>query len=159
MKRGQLDQPFIIIFALVVASVILILGYYSISGLIKTAGSVETAKFYGDLKKNVEIYYNYAPGTNALIKLSVPDDINGVCFVELNTVDESDIKYKGVAEDVGAFKKTADYNVFFSIKENIKPVSPLRIEKLKPKENPICKDTIGRLEIVLTNKGSYVEVS
>ena len=159
MKRGQLDQPFVIIFALVVASVILILGYYSISGLIKTAGSVETAKFYGDLKKNVEIYYNYAPGTNALIKLSVPDDINGVCFVELNTVDESDIKYKGVAEDVGAFKKTADYNVFFSIKENIKPVSPLRIEKLKPKENPTCKDTLGRLDLVLTNKGSYVEVS
>ena len=159
MKRGQLDQPFIIIFALVVASVILILGYYSISGLIKTADSVETAKFYNDLKKNVETYYNYASGTNAQIKLNVPEGITGVCFVELNSVDEGDIKYKGVAEDVSAFKKTADYNVFFSIKENIKPISPLRIEKLKPKENPICKDTIGRLEIVLTNKGSYVEVS
>ena len=159
MKRGQLDQPFVIIFALVVASVILILGYYSISGLIKTADSVETAKFYNDLKKNVETYYNYASGTNAQIKLNVPEGINGVCFVELNSVDESDIKYKGVAEDVGAFKKTADYNVFFSIKENIKPISPLRIERLKPKENPLCKDTIGRLDIVLTNKGSYVEVS
>ena len=159
MKRGQLDQPFVIIFALVVASVILILGYYSISGLIKTADSVETAKFYNDLKKNVETYYNYASGTNAQIKLNVPEGINGVCFVELNSVDESDIKYKGVAEDVGAFKKTADYNVFFSINKGIKPVSPLRIEKLKPKENPLCKDTIGKLEIVLTNKGSYVEVS
>jgi len=159
MKRGQLDQPFVIIFALVVASVILILGYYSISGLIKTADSVETAKFYSDLKKNVETYYNYASGTNAQIKLNVPEGISGVCFVELNSVDESDIKYMGVAEDVGAFKKTADYNVFFSIKENIKPISPLRIERLKPKENPLCKDTIGRLDIVLTNKGSYVEVS
>ena len=85
--------------------------------------------------------------------------LNSFCFVELNSVDEGDIKYKGVAEDVSAFKKTADYNVFFSIKENIKPISPLRIEKLKPKENPICKDTLGRLDLVLTNKGSYVEVS
>lgn len=159
MKRGQLDQPFVIIFALVVASVILILGYYSITGLKETADSVETVKFYNDLRNNVEKYYNYASGTNAQVKLSVPNGINGVCFVELNSVDESDIKYKGVAEDVNAFKKSADYNVFFSIDKGVKPASPLRIEKLKPKENPLCKDTIGKLEIVLTNKGSYVEVS
>lgn len=159
MKRGQLDQPFVIIFALVVGAVILILGYYSVTNLMKTAGSVETAKFYSDLKRNVNIYYDFAPGSNALVKLNVPDGIRGVCFVELDDVDENNIKFEDVSKLVKAFKNAGDYNVFFSVDKDAEKPNPLRIDRLKPKENPLCKDTFGGLEIILTNKGRYVEVS
>ena len=161
MKRGQLEQPFVYIFALVVAALVIFLGYFLINGLLKTGKQVETIRFANDLKNEINSIYDFSPGTNSNYKSNVPAGIKGICFIDVSNANVEDINYDDIKDIVGVLKDTgSDKNMFYSASAQVKQPDPIKIDKLKPKNNLVCKSTSrGILELDIENKGSFVEVS
>src|SRR3989344_8264016 len=108
-KRGQVQQLFVYIFALVVAAMIIGFGYYVITNILNLGKEVETATFKKDLEKQIGLFYTYAPNTNGNIQIRTPSGIKGICFI--NEGEVSDISYSDVKESA---KISRSKNVFFS---------------------------------------------
>ena len=161
MKRGQLEQPFVYIFALVVAALVIFLGYFLINGLLKTGKQVETIRFENDLKNEIKSIYDFSPGTTSNYKNIVPSGIKGICFIDVSNVNLEEIKYEDIKDIVSVLKDAgSDKNMFYSVSVQVKQPPPIKIDKLKPKTNLLCKSTSrGILELDMENKGSFVEVS
>lgn len=156
-----MDQPYVYIFALVVAALVIFLGYYMINSLLNLGKQVETKKFENDLRTEVKSIYDFTPGTNSHYKSSVPSGIKGVCFVNVINADVDSIIYDDAKELVSVLKSGGtDKNLFYSVSGRFKLPDPIKIDKLKVKNDVLCKSTSrGILEIDLENIGNYVEVS
>lgn len=165
-KKAQLlSQPFTYIFALIVIAMIAGFGFYLITRTTDFAGEVDVAKFKNDLSKKVQEINLLSPGSGELFEATVPAGIKAICFVDLtkdtnlaDRIDFSDIK-QDVELDLTASKK--ENNVYFQMElTNKNKITPLKISKLKPAENPLCFTIAGGdLTVGLENKGKYVEAS
>ena len=120
--------------------------------------------FYGklyDLKNEIKSIYDFSPGTTSNYKNIVPSGIKGICFIDVSNANVEDINYDDIKDIVGVLKDTgSDKNMFYSASAQVKQPDPIKIDKLKPKNNLVCKSTSrGILELDIENKGSFVEVS
>lgn len=161
MKKAQMEQPYVYIFALIVAALVIFLGYYMITGLLNLGKTVDTKRFEQDLRNEVRSVYDFTPGTTSYYKSNVPSDVKGVCFMDVGNVNVDDIKYDDIKVLVVEMKKFGtDVNLFYSVTSKAKQPEPNKIDKLKAMDSLVCKSTArGVLEIDLENKGNYVEVS
>lgn len=163
-KKAQLlSQPFTYIFAIVVIAMIVSFGFYMITRTTKVAESVDVLKFQKDFERKVNEISFLSPGSGDDVNMAFPIGVRGICFVDMKTVDASEIQFEDVKKSIEVYKEAekTDMNVFFANvigkKEEIKP---LTILKLKPSKNPLCTSgTTGRLKVGLENKGKYVEIS
>lgn len=154
-KRGSIDQVFVYIFALVVAALIIGFGYYVITKVMNLGKEVETIKFKQDLEKNINLYYDFAPGTSANLQIRVPSGIKAVCFIISG--DSSSIEYKEVRELASVVK---DKNIFFATTKTDANAEPAYIAKFKPEPDPLCISTLrGVLDIDLVTAGREVVLS
>lgn len=163
-KKSQLlAQPFTYIFMLVVISMIVGFGFYLIWKTDTFAKQVDTVKFKNDFSKKVQEINLLSPGSGELFETSIPSGIETICFVDLTTggnlkIDFVDIK-QDVSLDLTASRK--ENNVYFQMDATTQEkVTPLKISKMKPAQNPLCFTiTNGKLKVGLENKGKYVEVA
>jgi len=149
-----MGQPIIYLFYAIVAAMILFFGVRVIIGLQDTGDDVEYASFISDLNKAVDAVYNDASGsTYGLEKLTIPKDIVEICFVgdyEDGVVDDHELDAR--------IKLIDDYsedNLFFG---------GVEIDKHKYKMDVVVSGTVcdktrdRKLNLILENKGTYVEI-
>lgn len=154
-KRGAIDQIFVYIFALIVAALIIGFGYYIITNVLKLGKEVETIKFKQDLEKNINLYYDFAPGTSANVQIRVPDGIKAVCFIVDG--EPSGIEYKDVEKIASILK---DKNVFFATTKSDVKAEPIYITKFKPSPDPLCINTLrGVLDVDMVTGAKEVIIS
>lgn len=153
-RRGVSSQVFMWIFALIVIGLILYFGVTSLAKVIHTGEVIDVLTFQNQLKKETGLMYGYAYGSNKELIVNVPSSIKVVCFMDLTrptvlTEYKQINKYRGLTKDV---------NLFYVTLKGKEP-EPYKIPKLKPKQNPLCKEVkMGRISLVLDNKGDHVEV-
>ncbi len=164
MKNGQLlSEPFTYIFALVVIAMIVSVGFYFITRTTDVAKSVDALKFEKDFESKVTEIGLLSTGSGDEINMNAPIGVKGICFIDMKTINPSEIKFLDVQKDVTLFKEAekTNLNVFFAKQDGSKSsIAPISVLKLKPNVNPLCVDlTFGKLKLGLENKGKYVEIS
>ena len=156
MKKAQIaSQPFIYIMGIIVMVLILTFGIRAISSLKREAELVQMSTFITDLNKYVETYYNLNVGSSREITLTVPNQVDMVCF----TIPKK------------PFTASVDPNLEFILQgsDNLylfgSQIGPRTISHLEPKseENPLCFQTKGNLHAFIETKSRdrevFVEIS
>ena len=83
MKRGQiLGMPLILLFGLIVAGFILAFGVRWALNLTSEADYIDLLGTIDDVESNIETFHNYDEGSSKTYELSVPDDVEKVCFYD-----------------------------------------------------------------------------
>ena len=158
-KRGQVEQVFFYIFAIIVTAFIIFLGVKGVSYVITMASNVELVNFEKDINSQTKGNYDLNAGSITEKQIFVPTNLDVVCFVDQGITDFSMIKNNIVEQKISGLVKTGvkDENVYFSIKQNI---ISFKVENIKAKNGIQCKENPGNSIIIhMENKGSYTEVS
>ncbi len=156
MKKGQLiGQPFVYIFILIVASLILIFGIRFIIQLNDAGGEMMTKTFLDDIKKNVNSVYADSSGSvKSLESIKVPAKMKEICFADtsliFNSSKVSDRMLKEYMEE--AFDANLEDNVYVS------PTDSLLID-LVYVDSLVCDSLEDRkVNLKLINEGHRVLV-
>ena len=164
MKRSQLaGQPFIYIFAIVVAALIIIFGVKAVRDTLSIGEKVEINVLIENLDKEVSSCLNLDYGSScSLDKLRFNSNIKEVCFVNI----DQDIDYDGISDNT--IKEIIRISVSSNENDNLFfiPVKGKELEKVKgyvpnlrSNENPLCARVVNsRVSLVLENKGNFVEI-
>jgi len=80
MKKGITMQPFIFIFAIIVAALVLVFGFKVVKEILSKADFAILADSMQDLEDLTKRYYNYEIGSEKEIKLRLPTKINCICI-------------------------------------------------------------------------------
>ena len=173
MKKGQFDQPFIIIFAMIVAIMILIFGFKVILDLKERGDFTLLGDNVADLRDFARTYYNLEEGSAREIDLRVPGSINCFCFKDTNVPPSNSFNQNNILtecnENQATFSQTmqnADeaYNLFVTPSNAFSTTSfwiiePTTLLVPPPSENPLCiQIQNSKFKAVIENKGSYVEI-
>lgn len=86
-KDAILSQPFIFMFAVIVAAFVLIFGFRSVLNLQKVSESVEVTKFVSGLRRDVETYSFLDAGSSKRIDITFPSKVEAICFKHANEND------------------------------------------------------------------------
>ena len=169
-KKGQLfAQPFIIIFALIVAILVVIWGVKVIFDLKNRADFTEVIATIADIRDDVNTYFYLEQGSSKLLNYIVPKDTKCICFKDLSGFSdnpESDIPVLCDPEELENLKKEIDEsttrNVFVTPIGNYNIKShDIEKEILAPfGKNPLCIQIKNqRFRAIIENKGAHVAVS
>ena len=174
MKKGQFDQPFIIIFAMIVAIMILIFGFKVILDLKERGDFTLLGDNVADLRDFARTYYNLEQDSAREIELRVPGSINCFCFKDLTgpTSFSASIpsSYDEVicGEEWSVLRERMNSgqlrnNLFVTPSSAFSTTSFWIIEPttlLVPlSENPLCIPIQNsKFKAVIENKGAYVEI-
>ncbi len=162
-KRGQLlAQPFVMIFAIIVGALILTWGIYEVYKLINVSCDVELVDYITTLKKDVQRYYYYESGSSNKFKINLPCEASYICFVSHDIPFYCSVAGAGIScvkpqgYNQGFIVGRKNDNVFIYSK---KGVDAYYVPYLRPigTENPLCIS--DQKQVILTSKGTYVEVS
>jgi len=168
MKKGQITaQPFIIIFALIVAALILAWGIKVVFDIKERGEYAELLTTITDIREEVKTYYNFEMGSRKKITITVPEKISCFCFLNveiqpiLTHISEECQKNRELLVRI-MHTSGLMYNLF------ITPSSAFPLTKfsliepttlLKPMQNPLCIEKVNeKIIFLIENKGSHVEV-
>lgn len=161
MKRGQIQaMPLIYIFALIVAALILVLGFKYVYGLIATGEGIEIGNIKTEIDKQVQFIYNLDPGSSDEFSYRSPAKLKAICFGN-PSVSPNDLKLERQLpkEEDRIFFETFlgnGDNLFF-IMENVDESRHVKIEHLSSDETPNCiTPKNNKITFILENKGKYV---
>ena len=153
-KRGQLEQPFIYIFALVVIAFIIFFGFSAIRKVTKLGESVSTVTFKSELEKQVNHFYYMDTGSRGEVSLDVPLNFKYVCFADKSGVLDKFPQQDSILRNL---VKTTDRNIYLLPAEGNK-IESYTIANVRGSENPFCVlNSKGLIVFILENKGDYVE--
>jgi len=165
-KKGQMDIPFVMIFALIVGALVLVGGVYYIYRLIGTAEQISIGKEINDFKATVKAYYYLEEGNSKQVKVVMPSKARTVCFYQSpgwspgtsglgakyppDWAAEKDSFYKRY------FQSFSEKNMFIfptkDFKESVFLVPYLKLDASAP--NPTC---VGNGDAVrITSMGGHV---
>src|SRR3989338_8023598 len=151
MKRGVLGEPFVFIFAMIVVAMLLFFGF-KFTGELKDRGEfLILSDSIIDLKNQVARYYSFDPGATKTVRLDLPNQVDEICFTNSE-------RAMGEHPFSRIFKGTSNYNVFVLPFDAFK-ITRFNIPNLEPNVNPLCLKNIGKVEVLLVNKGDFVEIS
>lgn len=160
MKKGQLlGQPFIFIFFVILAALILFFGVRIIKGTVDSGETAEIETFITEFKGKVNTVYTLDYGSSIkLDKLRTPGNFKKICFIHRDSaVDYSELD-ESLEDLVDASYQHSDDNMFFVTKDK-SLIEPREIDYLKPKDNPICENVMdGKLDLRLVNSGTFVQI-
>ena len=160
MKKGNLlGQPFMFIFFVILAALIIFFGMRIIGGTVDSAEKAEIETFITEFKAKVNTVYSLDYGSSVKLGgLRTPANFKEICFIHRDSlVDYSELD-ESLRNLVEVSYDSNDDNMFFVTKDK-SFVEPREIDKLKPNENPVCDNVMdGKLDLVLVNSGSFVEI-
>ncbi len=163
MKRGQLfSLPFIYIFGIIVAALIIVFGFSNIQKLTKTVDEAALAKSVESLRENVDFYYTLEPGSKKQFKfdnsLRVSNKIEYACFAKPRSPINAPISDPSLAPLI----QNSNYNLYFLPLNSFRTTRFL-VKNLEPIRNPLCIKTKGSLSFTLETKATqdrvYVEIT
>jgi hypothetical protein len=162
MKKAQLEQPFVIIFGVIVMAFVLIYGGSVIYNSYHLSSDVEFKKFMNDLDKNVQDCYALDSGSLcSLEKMGLPNNFGFICIVNVgDSLDQTKIPVQ-LNSTIMNFQRMGNIydNIFLSNPSKENEPYHMIIKNLKASENPLCTRTIGgKLRLILENKGNYVQI-
>lgn len=165
MKKGQIfAQPFIIIFALIVAVLVLAFGFKAVLDLQEKARFAELLDAQTEIQEVARTMYTLGVGSQRTLNLRVPKDLECFCFQDSSNTNLDQSNLEPCTENPANLKNTmqalTDKQLFIT-PSNKYPINKFTIiNQLKPVSNPLCIQVISsRISITLTSEGSYVEVS
>ena len=106
-KRGQIQQVFFYIFAIIVTAFILFLGIRGIYYLMETGSGVETANFKININSQIKTNHNYNLGSVTEEDIFTPANLDIICFIDPDVnLDFSIIKDNIVRQKISGLVKT-----------------------------------------------------
>jgi len=163
-KKGEaLSQPFIYIFVIFVAAVIIIFGSKIVVDLLKLETQVETNILIKSIENRIKSCYNLDKGSTCYFENTVvSNEINKICFVN----PEENIEYDKFGDELTIFivKNSVENNEGFNL--FLIPKQGKELDKTKhflinivSSENPLCEDlSDGKFNLILENEGQVVRV-
>ncbi|MFH1376364.1 MAG: hypothetical protein ABIH25_01890 [Candidatus Woesearchaeota archaeon] len=158
MRKGQLmGQPFVYIFLLIVAAIILFFGVKAIINVINTGQEVEYQRFVSDIEEvESKVYHDSFGSIMSLENINIPNSISEICIIDRNSeIDLSLVNNFNLREFINlSYSGFQDENVFFADEKlRSKEFERIYIEGL----NPLCDNLIdNKIDIRFTNKGELV---
>lgn len=160
-KRGQIQiMPFVYIFAIIVATFVLVLGFKYIHELISTGEKIEIGNIKTEIDKQTQFIYNLDPGSSDEFSYRSPLKLKMICFAD-STSQPNPLELEKIfsrEEDQIFFETFLDNgdNLFFIMEEPEENVH-VNVDHLKSDENPFCVEPKNkRIIFILENKGQYV---
>lgn len=151
MNKAQIQvMPFIYIFALIVAALILVFGLKFVFDLQASGEQIELGRFKLDVEREVSFIYNLDTGSSSEVTLKTPTKIKTICF----TNSEKDVRTTD--KQLRDLLFLNPENNFFIISEDPSQDKSFNIEHLKSDTNPFCIQPKGELSLIFENKGTYV---
>jgi len=157
MKRGQvLGQPFIYMFYVIVAVLVLLIGAKWIAGVIDTGDSVEYSVFINDLEGKVDQVYSDNYGSVVYANsISIPEGIGEICIMDhsleqnfSSVLDETLATYMNITSSY-----SDSDNVYFSGEELSYGFIPLLVLE----SSPLCDGTSdGSFDVKFFNNGTGI---
>jgi hypothetical protein len=158
MKKGQLfGQPFVYIFIIVVAALILFFGFKAVRDILNLQEGVEFSTFVINLDEEIEKVYHLDYGSSfSLEDMAVSSNINEICFLDLDKPRDVGNIEDEIAREL--IDSAVNKNIFFISEDEL--LDPFFNEKIVVREeNPLCvKVENGRINVRLTNQGTEVLV-
>ncbi len=166
--KGQFQHVFTFIMLIIIAGVVLLLGYKFIFDIGDRVCEVEALEFKNQLAKDLKSYSSY--GSFHLPELSVPCEAIAICFADADLYgDETEGIYAGTAtfthtnpviqQEVRA-PSTPPSNVFIiTADDNVQPLQ-LFSEKIDVLGEVLCVNaTSGRFHLGFEGKGRTVTIT
>ncbi len=152
-KKAQIPVVFTVIFAIIVAALLLIWGVSSIAKLIGLSNEVDYQITIQNLNDAVQKRFNYETGSSIVKSFKTSSKITDFCFankdLQLNTADTR----------LASLMEISDDNLFI-LPLDAEDKTSFKINNLKGKSNPECiKVKNNVLEVRLTTFDKYVEAS
>jgi len=162
MKKAQLEQPFVIIFGVIVMAFVLIYGGSVIYNSYHLSSDVEYKKFMNDLDKTVQDCYALDSGSQcSLEKIGLPNNFGFICVINVGeSLNQNNIPIS-LNQTIYLYRKmgNAKDNIFLSNPNKENEPYHMIIKNLKASQNPLCTNSIGgKLRLILENKGNFVEI-
>lgn len=173
MKKGQLlSQPFIYIFALILGALILVWGIKTVMDLKDTADQVDLGKFKNDFESKAKALYNSGEGSRNFMRVMLGGDVKFVCFsipkeeINCQYVDKGEMKVCPSLEALNnkddEFRlrlENEDKKNMWILPLGVSKFDTFQVDFVRPAggANPLCYKN-GE-EIMMENKGSYIELS
>lgn len=151
MKRGMSTMPFMFMFAMIVVAFVLFFGFKFVGDLKVRGEFLILSETINDLKDETNRYYSFDPGATKTLRLDLPKQVDEICFVDHDSFIED-------GENKKVFESLESKNVFILPFDAFK-ITQFNIARLKPDQNPLCVRNIGKVEIVIVNKGKFVGIS
>ena len=160
MKKAQLfGQPFVYIFAMVVAALILIFGLNLTYDIIKGGKEISGNILLDDIEKNYNSVFRDSYGSvKSLSSIKVPGSLDEICFVyfdcfgniDYNLIGNSRLRMMIEAES----NSDRDKNVFVS---GAKQIYVKELDSLKIEDCIIC-DSLddGKIDVKFINQGEDI---
>jgi len=163
MKKGQIfAQPFIIIFALIVAVLVLVFGFKTVLDIQDKGKFAQLLDAQEDIKEVSRTMYTLGEGSQRTLKLRVPKNIKCFCFFNPSgttrspqTICDEDNLDQIINID------PSSYNLYITPLNSF-PITKFKIiNQLQPSPNTLlCIPIVNSIfEATLTSKGSFVEIS
>ncbi|MFA5175642.1 MAG: hypothetical protein WC413_00060 [Candidatus Nanoarchaeia archaeon] len=160
MKKGQTEQIFIYIFAIVVIAVLIFLGLKFLGYITATSDKVEFANTLTAIQKHINVAYNLAPGSVIQRQIAIPKSTKFICFIDTDNVDYSKIT-DSTAKNIIQMRINSGEKDNFYYQLNVKGsnnVDQRIFEKLKISKTLYLTPEAGTITIKLENKGDYVDI-
>ncbi len=145
MKKGEVQQVFVYLMVVVVAGVVILIGYSSISNIIDSGADVREAQLRSSLESE---FGRVTFGSFRTVDLSVPSGIDSLCFVDsMGVVDQEDHPF--IYEELQA---GTDNTVFLVKGDSYVPF--LAVDDLVVSNEVFCANVSrGTASFVLTGLG------
>lgn len=159
-KRGQMQQVFFYIFAIIVTALILFLGIKGIYYVKTTGSEVEITNFITDIKSATQKNYNLGFGSVTSKELFTPSELTLVCFLDPEKrIDFSVISDPALKQKISLLSEQKDENVYINLQAKDNPLRSYKINNLKPKNDIQCiENPTDSIVLIFENKGKYAEV-
>ena len=164
-KRGQLlSQPFIYIFAIVLAALILLFGVMLINKINNQSEEVQLIAFISDLKTQVNNFYHFDPGSSKELNILLPKKIKQLCFYSNKYSITTELNHPDL-KDLNLILQYPQSDNLYVIPLTEYSETRFTIPNLQPpaSENPLCFiPKSGRLNAIIETKAYqnnlYVEI-
>ena len=160
MKGQLLSQPFMYIFYIVVAALILFFGVKMIINLTNFSGEADVVNFVNDIQKDVNRVYSDNFGSLiSLSELNVPSSIKEICVInnglnpDYNLITNEEFKEK---LELGIGADSDNLYLFGEFKDE--SIKSYKVDNLDVYiNNPVCDlNQNNKISIVLENKGNKI---
>ncbi|NQU98090.1 hypothetical protein HQ533_01370 [Candidatus Woesearchaeota archaeon] len=156
MRKGQIQQVFIYIVAIVIVGIILLIGYRAISGLTDKACQVEKTTFKSSLESYITKYSSY--GSLHRESLNAPCSYANVCFVNTTAIIDEETLTQGPDVIKNSVKDGIEQNIFL-VKSNFTEPFGFMTE-IEVEKKIICiNNTNGKFYIKFEGLGKKTIIS
>jgi len=166
MKQAQIfAQPFILIFALIVAILILLFGFKLVIDIQEKAKYAELIDVQAEIKDVARDYYTLGVGSERTLNLKVPKDLKCFCFQ--NTEDPDSFSINTIPDTCGEDRNDIEQTLLSLSNKQLLvtpgkyPISNFQlINKLYPETNPLCiQIQSSKFKAKITSMGDHVRIS